>query len=728
MRILYSLTIPLIAANFAFAKPALRPNLGRIPAAFEPNRGQAGADGSFVARGHGFLLSINPGGAQIKLRNGRGSARIDCRLLGGNASARLQALDRLPGISSYFRGNDPAKWITGIPNFAKVRAAAVYPGIDLIYYGNQSQLEYDFVLAPGADPASIRLRFDGVASLRIDAGGNLVLSTPAGEITQEKPVVYQTIGGERKPVAGRFVIDGRNAISFALANYDRSQPVVIDPVLIYSSFLGGGDVDEGHASAADANGNMYVTGRTLSTPAGDADVIIRKISFDGSAFLYNADLGGSDNDVGNGIAVTPGGSAYVGGRTRSLDFPVANAFQSSNFGINNGFVLRLDRTGQNLIFSTYVGGSADDRGYAVALDSQGSVYLAGAASSSDFPTSTGAFQRFLRGGLDCFVVKFDSQGNGIWGTLVGGGSDDQAFGIAVDGGGNAYITGSTNSDSYPQANASFQHSRHGGLDAFITEITADGSALVYSTFAGGGNDDFGNGIAVDPSGNAFVVGTTASGDFPTTRGAFQTGYAGGNSDVFVLAYSVNGRALLFSTFVGSHGADEGNGIGLDDVDDVFIVGDTNSDQYPVTPDAIQPNRFGGFDVVFTVLDPTGSQMLYSTFFGGSADDIGLGIAVDSGQNVYLTGITSSNDFPITNGAAQTQPGGGPSDAFFALIAPNSGNVRQAPAAAVPPAHPSSYFRRGMPANPVRGTFTRGDRTGVAPPAQDIPAFPGGRTR
>jgi Beta-propeller repeat len=704
MRILSVFAVGLCVFNPIFGKAVATSSYGKLPLSFEPNRGQVESKAQYLARGNGYLLSLEPSGSSILLRHKDKSARISSRLVGSGRNARLEPLDPLPGHSSYFRGADPSKWVTAIPNFARVRAAGVYPGIDVIYYGNQSRLEYDFVVSPGADPGAIRMRFDGVSSLRTDAQGDLVLSTPAGEITQQKPIIYQTIGEERHPVPGRFVIHGRRTVAFELASYDRSRALVIDPVLVYSSFLGGFDDDEGHSIAADAAGDLYLTGVTYSTTAGDGDVFIRKIAPDGSAFLYNADIGGSDDDIGNGIAVDPLGSAYVGGRTASLDFPLANPFQNGNAGAVNAFVLRLDPTGSTLIFSTYIGGSADDRGFAIALDTQGNVYLTGAESSVDFPTSNGAYQTQNRGGLDCFVVKFDSQGNGIFSTLIGGGSDDQAFSIAVDSQGNSYITGQTLSDSYPQANPSFQHSRHGGLDAFVTEISADGTGLVYSTFAGGGGDDSGGGIAVDPAGNAYVVGTTASSDFPTTNGAYRTGYAGGASDIFVLAYTINGQNLLFSTLLGSHGTDEGNGIALDNADNVYITGDTDSDQYPVTSGAVQPNRKGGFDIVFSVLDPMGGVLQYSTFLGGSADDSGYAIALDPYANVYLTGVTSSFNFPITAGVAQPQPGGGTTDAFFAKIGfTNPGNTPP-PAATVVTSSESS-FHRGVASKPARGNFS-----------------------
>lgn len=715
MRTITLFTLAMTILPYASAKTV---SVAKLPLSFEPNRGQAEAGTLFLARGNGYLIGLEPAGARLLIRRGGNSAAVVSSLVGAKGGASLEALDPLPGRSNYFRGPNSSKWVTGIPTFARVRASQVYPGIDLVYYGNQSRLEYDFVVAPGADPGVIRMRFDGAASPRVDGNGDLALATAAGEIRQQKPVVYQTIGGERKEVAGQYRIWADKTATFELGAYDRTKTLVIDPTLDYSSFLGGAAADEGHGVAADSTGHLYLTGVTFSTTNGDADVLVRKVSADGSFFVYNADLGGSGDDIGNGIAVDPSGSAYVGGRTSSADFPVASAFQSQILGNFSAFALRLDPTGSTLIFSTYLGGSSDDRGFAIAVDNQGSAYLAGAASSPDFPVSGGAFQSQLAGGLDCFVAKFDSQGNAIFSTLIGGGGDDQAFGIAVDDFGISYITGQTNSDSYPQANPSFQHSRHGGLDAFLTEITADGSGLIFSTFVGGGGDDSGAAVAVDQAGDAFITGTTSSGDFPTTNGAFQIGYAGGSSDAFVTAYTTNGQFLMFSTLLGSHGTDEGNGIAVDSVGNVYMAGDTNSDQYPITGDAIQLNRAGGYDAVVSILDPTGSQLQYGTFLGGSSDDKAYALALDANGTIYLTGITSSGDFPVTGGAAQVQAGGGDSDAFYAQIGFPS--FRSFLSTAKRP-EARSAFRRGLTAPAVAGKFatpTAGRRPAGASPSEE----------
>ena len=449
--------------------------------------------------------------------------------------------------------------------------------------------------------------------------------------------------------------------------YDAAQMLTIDPVLVYSSFLGGLDTDEGHAIAADSAGNTYMVGITFSTKAGDSDVLLRKISPDGMTTVYIADLGGSDNDYGNGIGVDVNGFVTVGGRTRSTDFPVSNAFQSQNYGVNNAFVARLDPAATTLIYSTYIGGSNDDRGYALTLDRQGSAYLTGIVTSDDFPTSNGAFQRSRRGGTDAFVCKFATDGTAVYSTLLGGQSDDTANGVAVDANGNAFVVGDTASDSFPQANAPFQHSRHGGLDGFVSEISADGTQLLFSTFIGGSGDDSCGGVAVDPGGNVYVVGSTTSDkDFNLPGRSFNTGFNGGASDIFVAKYTPNGQNLAWTTFLGSHGGDYGNAIATDANGNVYIAGDTDSDQYPVTGDATQARRAANVDAVLSVLDTNGQNLVYSTFFGGRGDDSALGIAVDAFSQVYLTGSTDSSDLPIRQ-AVQSLPGGGSSDAFLAKI-------------------------------------------------------------
>ena len=345
-----------------------------IPLTFEPNYGQAPAPVTYVARGTGYYLTLDPAGSKMVLRQGGKAAEVRTRMVGSN-HAELKSTGNLPGHSSYFRGNNSSKWITNIPNFSRVEAEGVYPGIDLVYYGTQSKLEYDFVVAPHADPKRIRLAFDGISRVSTNSQGDLVLVTPAGEIVEHKPVVYQTIAGVNHPVDAKFRVSGRNQVRFELGKYDQSAEVTIDPVLVYSSFLGGTDSDAGNSVAADGAANMYMTGVTYSTPDGDADVLVRKISPDGTTFLYNADLGGSGDDYGNGIAIDVNGYAFVGGRTSSIDFPTANAYQGQNKGANNAYVLRLNQSGNALIFSTYLGGGNDDRGYSIAVDPQGECLL-----------------------------------------------------------------------------------------------------------------------------------------------------------------------------------------------------------------------------------------------------------------------------------------------------------------------------------------------------------------
>lgn len=722
-----------VAVGKLLAAPSAE-QLARMPLLFEPNRGQAAAEAEFVGRGTGYYMELGRHGSRIVVRDKTHSTEVRTSVVGAGSGAKFSGEGTLPGHSSYFHGKDSTKWITGLPNYARVRAAGVYPGIDLVYYGNQSQLEYDFLVAPGADAGQIRLHFDGVASLAKDRSGDLTLKTAAGNLVQRKPEVYQTVHGVRRPVESGFHLVGAKDVTFRVGPYDHTLPLVIDPVLVYSSFLGGRDLDAGNAVAADNAGYMYLTGTTFSTPQGDSDVLVRKISPDGTSFVYIADLGGADNDYGNGIAVDANGSAFVGGRTASLDFPVAAAFQKQNNGVNNAYVLKLDPAGTTLLFSTYIGGGNDDRGYAVAVDTQGSVYLTGISTSTDFPTNDGAFQRNNRGGIDAFVAKFAFDGTAIYSTLLGGGSDDRANAIAVDLKGNAYVVGETFSDGFPQTNAPFQHSRHGSLDAFVTELNPDGSQLVFSTFSGGSGDDSAGGVAVDLAGNIYVVGSTTAGNgFDVPNRSYNTGYNGGASDIFVSKYTSGGQSLAWTTFLGSHGGDYGNAISVDANGTVYVAGDTDSNQYPVTRDAVQGNRGGGVDAVFSVLDTDGQNLLYSTFYGGSGDDSAVGLAVNLRGEVFLTGSTTSPDLAISQGAVQQLPGGGASDAFLAKInlADSSipGAITVLPSANLPsPSSAASVFGRGMIAPATEGQFDRRVASGnasIAPSRFERMGRPGG---
>ncbi|MDQ6676094.1 MAG: SBBP repeat-containing protein [Acidobacteriota bacterium] len=629
---------------------------------FEPNLGQAARETKFVARTGNLRLDLASASSRLALRNARGSAHLSLSLAHANPAAKWERLEPLAMRANYFRGASASTWITDVPTFARVREHAVYPGIDLIYYGGQNSLEYDFVVTPGADPHAIRIRYAGADTARIDADGNLILSTPAGEIVQRKPVLYQTSGVRRMPVDGSFLLSKNGEISFAIGTYDRRRELTIDPTISFSSFLGGTGKDQGNAIAVDSSGNTYLVGSTTSGSS-DNDVLLRKFSPTG-AQIYIADIGGSSDDFGNAIQVDGTGSVYVGGRTSSSDFPLTNAFQPKRAGGADAFLLRVNPAGNSLIFSTYVGGSGDDFCAALAIDRQGAVYATG-TTSADFPPSLGSFQTTNRGGLDAFVIKLDAQGNGVYSTLLGGGSDDEGRGIAVDGNGNAYVTGTTLSDSFPQFNTVYQNSRHGGVDAFVTEVNPSGNNLVYSTFLGGLLSDTGYAIAVDSSNFVYVAGKTASRDFPTTSTSYQKDYAGGDNDIFVAKFLPGKADVVYVTYIGSRGSDQGFGLAVDSGGNAYITGDTDSDAFPITSDATQIRRNGNKDAIVAKLNAQGTALLFATYLGGTNDDSGSAIALDSGGNAYVTGSTSSNDFPVLQGAFQPQFGGGGTDAFFA---------------------------------------------------------------
>ena len=609
------------------------------------------------------------------------TAILHMKLVGANPSAPITGLDELPGKSNYFIGNEPSKWRTNVPNYAKVKYKDVYPGVDLVYYGNQRQLEYDLVVAPGADPNVIRLAIqsrdsNGAVPLRIDGQGDLVLETGAEKerVRLHRPVVYQEVNGDRHKISGSYIQMARQEIGFQVAAYDTTRPLVIDPVLVYSTYLGGGDDDEGYGIAVDSSGNAYIAGSTASanfptktplqaTSGGFTDAFVAKLNPSGSALLYSTYLGGSNNDIAQAIAVDSSGNAYVTGGTNSTNFPTVGAVQASNHGDYDVFVARLNANGSALGYSTYLGGGGTDVGYGIAVDSAGNAYVTGFTGSVAFPVVNGV-QLSAPGNYDAFVTKLNPSGSQLaYSTYLGGSDYDQGSGIAVDSIGNAYVIGFTSSTNFPTQNP-LQRSLVPGTcgtapntftcpDVFVTKLNPAGTALIYSTYLGGGGDDEGYGIALDSSGNAYLTGSTSSTNFPTAS-PFQAAN-GGSYDVFVSKLNASGSALVYSTYLGGGGGDSGASIAIDSSGDAYITGNTGSNAFP-TFNPLQA-RTGAFNAFVTKLNPAGSALIYSTYMGGSVGDSGAAIALDSSGNAYVTGTTFSSDF-TTASPFQSSLGGG----------------------------------------------------------------------
>jgi hypothetical protein len=620
------------------------------------------------------------------------------QLVGAHAAAPVVGEDPLAGTSNYFIGNDPRQWRTGIPTYGRVAYQGVYPGVDLVYYGNQQQLEYDFTVAPGTDPGLIRLHVEGAQSPSLDGQGDLVLHTAGGDVVEHAPVLYQDRAGGRQTVAGWFVLEEGDQVGFAVGSYDRSRPLIIDPILSYSTYLGGSGSDFGTAIAVDGAGNAYVAGQTSSSSfpttagavqptygGGFTNAFVTKLNPAGTAIVYSTFLGGNglDGDFGTGVAVDAAGNAYVTGTAFSSNFPTTpGAFQTtlgSIFG-GNAFVTKLNPAGTALVYSTYLGGSGSsstlegDHGTGIAVDAAGNAYVTGGTSSGNFPTTPGAFQTAFGGSMsNAFVTKLNPAGTALlYSTYLGSSGSvfpgDSGRGIAVDAAGNAYVTGETTSSTFPTTPGAFQTAFGGGMgNAFVTKLNPAGTALAYSTYLGGSGR--GNGIAVDAAGNAYVTGGTSSGNFPTTPGAFQRTY-GGSGDAFVTKLNPAGTALAYSTYLGGSGGDSGAGIAVDAAGSAYVAGETTSSTFPTTPGAFQTAFGGGMGNAFvTKLNPAGTALAYSTYLGGSGNDFGLGVAVDAAGSAYITGSSNSTDFPVTLGAFQPRLGGaGALNAFVAKFA------------------------------------------------------------
>jgi len=697
------------------ARGRVQASMGKLPLAFEANQGQSDPQVKYMARGNGYTVFLTANETVFALQSSsrasttdaaskpgfssRGlqqyqpekknvSAAIHMRVLGGNAHPQIAAGSQLPGVSNYFIGNDRSQWHSNVPQFARVSYRDVYPGVNLAFYGVQKQLEFDFIVAPGASAAPIQLGISGAKKIATDDAGNLLLSSSAGDVSLHKPVAYQEKSGARQLVGARFVLQARNRVSFELGNYDHSRKLVIDPSVSYATYLGGTAEDDAYGIAIDGSGDAYVTGQTTSTNfptvtgdyattnRGVFDAFVTKVSADGSSLVYSTYVGGTGEDSGNAIAVDGSGNAYVAGGTGSSDFPHNGGYQTTLKGGLDAFVFELNSSGSALTYSTYLGGTGNDYASGIAIDS-GNAYVVGTTSSSDFPTHN-PIQSALKGSSNGFVAELNSSGNAlVYSTFLGGGTGDFAAAVAVDSSGNVYVTGGTLNSTFPTTTGAFQTACgtaincNGGLDdAFVTVINAAGSNYVYSTFLGGEGIDEGLGIAVDAGGDAYVTGLTESSAHFPLKSALQPTF-GGVQDAFVTELNSSGSALVYSTYLGGSQSDAGTSIALDGSNNAYVTGQTGSSNFP-TAGPTQSALGGGNDAFVSEVSASGSALVFSTYLGGSLNEntnsttgnlsVLGSIAVDNaGANIYVAGNTSSTDFP-THSPYQLHNGGG-TDAF-----------------------------------------------------------------
>ena len=667
------LRILLLLASMNALLPAAIQDIRHIPVYFEPNRGQVDSAVQFVARTPGHTVFLTHNGAVL---SAKGHDSIRLQFHGASKRKSAEGVDLVSAVSNYFTGNRPSEWRTGVPQFRKVRYAQVYPGIDVVFYGSDRNLEYDLVVAAGADPGLIDIVYEGVHP-QLTAEGELLI----GDVRQHRPKVYQDRNGSRTEIAGSYRLQSNGHVRFSLAKYDRSMPLVIDPVIQFSVYLGSPGYDAGFAIAVDEAGNSYITGNTNSVtfptqgsaqeyPGGNGDAFVAKYSPLGDQLIYITYLGGKQNDAGNGIAVDALHNVYVSGFTLSMDFPVQNGAQKSfGGGEEDAFVTKISPGGDKLIYSTYLGGGANDFGNGIAVDALGNAYVTGWTRSSDFPT-VNAFQSGpAGGGEDAFVTKISPSGNAfVYSTFVGGNGRDLGTGIAVDSTGAAYVAGTTSSTVFPTVNA-LQVRNAGAFDGFIFKLAPAGNALVFATYFGGAGDDTIFRIVVDGSG-IYVGGYTSSSNFPLMNPAQST--AGGSYDVFVSKLSLSGASLLYSTYLGGTGDDFGYGLAVDSSGSAYIAGWTASTNFP-TRNVLQPLYGGGTSDAFVArLAPNGNSLLYSTFLGGSGDDEAHGIALDPTGSAFVTGRTSSASFPGARN--KYTEGSGKFDAFVTRISADAGSA------------------------------------------------------
>jgi uncharacterized repeat protein (TIGR01451 family) len=689
--------------------------LARQPLRFEANAGQFADGVRFAARGVGYGVVLTDTGATVALTSKDTTAAVAMTVVGANgtpaAARHVDGREALPGVVNHYIGSDRRRWRAGVQQYARVRQAGVYDGIDLEFYGNQQRLEYDFLVAPGADPSTIRLRFDGADRVEIDPSGDLLVHAAGGDpLRQQAPISYQVIEGTRHEVESRYVRLAANEVGVALGAYDRAQPLTIDPVLIYSSFFGGSSQEYAFDIALDPAGNIYLTGQTTagagfpttpgaqqSTKPGLSDAFVAKFNPSGTALIYSTFLGGTNNENvrtqrSGRVAVDAVGNAYVAGDTASADFPVGGPGADTVFGggvasQTDAFYVKLGPTGA-FLYGTYLGGNDFDTAVGIGVDSTGNVYVAGSALSdaATFPQTANGYDQ-VRTGYDAFLTKFDATGARVYSTFLGGSGGDnynvKAGGLAVDDQGRAYLTGDTYSTDFPVVGG-FQPAFSGpsNYDAYLAVIDTTVSGvpgLIYSTYLGGSGTDIAYGIAYAGSRQVVVVGETGVLSAPNvafpTRNAFDATF-NGVRDAFVARFDTSltgNNSLLFSTYLGGSDYEYANDVAVDAQGAIHVVGDVRSQNFPL----VNPISTG-FDFIgkfITKMNATGSTLLYSTYFGGVVNGVGaFGVATNAAGDTFVTGATNSSatNPPTATGFPIVAPfqgvyGGGSSDAFLARL-------------------------------------------------------------
>jgi len=653
-------------------------------------------------------LLINP--AERELRSRRDERRFAVKLdfVGANADVRPLGEEKTGAVISYFKGK-PEEWKAGLPTYSRIVYKDLWPGIDVTYYGTVDKMKYEFIVHPGSDPSLIRLAYRGASTVEVNGEGRLEVRTPAGGFADDRPVGYQEINGDRVDVALRYLLEEQSVIKpgpggeeavtksyvyrFEVGDYDRTKPLVLDPaVFVYCGYIGGSDDDYGYGIAVDGSGNAYVTGSTWSDEATfpvnvgpdltfngyPSDAFVAKVNASGTALVYCGYIGGSGDDRGYGIAVDGSGKACITGRTSSTEdsFPVIGGPDLTHNGGRDAFVAKVNASGTALVYCGYIGGLSDDDGRGIAVDGTGNAYITGYTSSDQFTFPViGGPDLTHNGWDDAFVAKVNASGTAlVYCGYIGGSDPDVGRGIAVDGSGNAYVTGDTDS-----AQATFpvkvgpDLTQYGDYqDAFVAKVNASGTTLVYCGYIGGSDYDYGYGIAVDGSGNAYVTGFTESTQttFPVKVGPDLT-HNGGYGDVFVAKVNASGTALVYCGYIGGSDYDSGNGIAVDGSGNAYVTGVTDSTEatFPVIGGPDPTYNSGSDDAFVAKINASGSGLVYCGYLGGSGEDKGNGIAVDSSGNAYVTGSTDATEapspFPVKVGPDLTRNGW--QDAFVAKI-------------------------------------------------------------